>query len=132
MRATGQLLLAQDAVIDLIYTSPLVRAVQTAEILAGAIGLDEPVIVKPEIASPPTIRALVRMVEEVAGHVQGLAVVGHEPTLSAFARALLGGGAAPAGMQKGAVLALSYAREPKTAQFQWWIVPDGPARRDTL
>src|SRR5437870_2544482 len=64
MRATGKLVAEQEGRIDCIYSSPLVRAVQTAEILAGAIGLEEPLSIRPEIASPPTIGRLVRLIDE--------------------------------------------------------------------
>ena len=55
MRETGKLV-RDNAEIDLIYTSPLVRAVQTAEILIDTLGMDEPMFARDVIAHPPALR----------------------------------------------------------------------------
>src|SRR5262249_13449288 len=64
--------------IEAIATSPLVRAVQTAEILADALGLDD-VVVRAELAtdSAEAVEALAR---ELGA---GWALVGHNPSFAA-------------------------------------------------
>jgi len=71
-----------------IWTSPLVRAVQTAEILAGAFDLSESVSVCGELSPGRDPGDLLRVLAE---HKQGspLALVGHEPSLSLVATSLL-------------------------------------------
>jgi phosphohistidine phosphatase len=71
-----------------IYTSPLVRARETAEILAAATGAASPLVTP--LLAPGFARAnLVR--ELVHARIEPLAIVGHEPDLSGFVGWLLGG-----------------------------------------
>jgi phosphohistidine phosphatase len=134
MRSTGRFVAVQPpdrGLIDYIKTSPFVRAVQTAEILAGAIGLDDPVIVTPELAHPPSIRRLVEIATDVPAYVQGVALVGHEPTLSHLFLMLVPEAANYwRGFDKGEVVALAYSRAGKTFGFEWRVAPDGPTLFD--
>lgn len=68
-------------------SSPLVRAAQTAEILAAALLPGEPVAVLGALATGD-VAAIVRFVESWEGP-SPVAFVGHEPTLSAVASSLL-------------------------------------------
>lgn len=72
-----------------IYTSPLVRARETAEILAAATGAPVPVAT-PLLEPGFDRRELAR--ELAHARIEPLAVVGHEPDLSGFVGWLLGGG----------------------------------------
>ena len=130
-QATGSLLAEQDGRIDLIYSSPLVRAIQTAEILALSLGLDEPLIVRPEIASPPSIGTLLRMIAEPSPPCSGLAVVGHEPTLGVLATQILER-PVPLHMKKGAILCVRLDQARGKGTFGWIIVGDGPRRIDDI
>lgn len=70
-----------DERVHLLFTSPLVRAVQTAEILAQAAGIDEVRVLaelRPDTAVGDLLAALATAVE--AG--QGVALVTHEPLVS--------------------------------------------------
>ncbi|AKT43200.1 phosphohistidine phosphatase SixA [Chondromyces crocatus] len=71
-----------------IWTSQLVRAVQTAEILAEAAGLTE-VSVAAELSPGLDPTALIRLLS-LHGDAGPLVLVGHEPLLSALITALLG------------------------------------------
>ncbi|TFG54292.1 MAG: hypothetical protein E4H37_00645 [Gemmatimonadales bacterium] len=78
----------------LILSSPWLRAMQTAEILAEAFPEPvRPVIVpcQPLVGSP-NLRAIARAIERPAADAT-LAFVGHEPWLGQFASALLTGSA---------------------------------------
>ncbi|MEZ4224686.1 MAG: histidine phosphatase family protein [Polyangiaceae bacterium] len=80
-RAVGKRL-AEDAIrFDAILTSPLVRAVQTAELLAQGMGytgtIESYFALAPGL--PPRLVA-----EEAFNHGLEVAVVGHEPTISAL------------------------------------------------
>ena len=83
-----------DIVPTTIFSSPWLRAMQTAEILAQTFH-DEtgPAIVEcPPLATTPNLRAIARAVGKQANQAT-LAFVGHEPWLGQFAAALLTGSA---------------------------------------
>ena len=75
--------------VDAILTSPLLRARQTAEVLAGALPGPPPIIeidiLSPGHDAPTMARALVR-----GHHPARLVLVGHEPGLGELASLLLG------------------------------------------
>jgi phosphohistidine phosphatase len=128
IRKTAALLAKEAPIIDRIHTSPLVRAVQTAEIVADRAGLDEPLLVSPEIANPPSLQALVDLIDGAPIATQGLVIVGHEPTLGALVSRLLN--RPRTGLSKGEVYALIYDRSQKSFELSFRIDPDGPTRVD--
>jgi phosphohistidine phosphatase len=74
---------------DAIWTSPLVRAAQTAEILAAALDHDDEVRACAELApGQDPAEFLRRLTTEPPVGV--LALIGHEPSLSLLATALVG------------------------------------------
>lgn len=77
--------------LDRVWTSPLVRAVQTAEILVSAFDLDTPVVANEGIYHSFQLSALRNMVTTGVHPIGVVAVVGHEPTLSSFTSSLLEG-----------------------------------------
>ena len=88
-RRLGDRLRWHDCVPTLIWTSPLARAVQTAELLAGAMASSVCVESVPALApdgSPREVAAAVR----AQGPGDAVMLVGHEPSLSAIAALLVG------------------------------------------
>lgn len=87
-----------------IFTSPLLRAVQTAEILAERLKHKGPVVVARELSPGFDLRAL-RFLLARAGSPGEAAFVGHEPDQGGIAAALM---SISAGfpLRKGAVVAL--------------------------
>jgi phosphohistidine phosphatase len=111
-----------------IWTSSLVRAVQTAEILAAEIGLEEEILVRPELAPSGDVADLVRLIEAHKG-AGPLAVVGHEPGLSMLARSLLGDVNWP-GIKKSGVVAIRLSpvegeEGRRVASFRFLLQPKG-------
>ncbi len=108
---------------NMILTSPITRAAQTAEIVADELGGPKPKAV-PELstsASPANaLEALakLRLPESVL-------VVGHEPTLSRLASLMLVGSTESAGikLKQGGVIALEFADriEPGAAKLCWMM-----------
>lgn len=100
-----------------IVTSPLVRAVQTAELVAALAPPDGPVTVLPSLATG-NVASISRYIEASGGHGP-LALVGHEPTLSELVVALL---KPPqwGGIEKSAVVAL--ARHGGVWRFEWMFL----------
>lgn len=117
---------AMELKFDVILTSPYVRAHQTAEIVATALGQER------KLRDDPTLQAdrspqefMARLAGKLAEHDRILAV-GHEPFLSSLATLLLGlpGGAALV-MKKGGLCKLVVARiKPRpAAQLEWLLAP---------
>ncbi len=90
---------------SLIWTSPAVRAVQTAELLAGLEGFRGTVEVAPWLSPEGDVPDAVSAASELVG--RRMAVVGHEPLLSVLAGRLLGLRALPCRLPKGAVVAIA-------------------------
>lgn len=74
---------------DVIVTSPLVRAVQTAEILASGLDFRGDLLVNPLLAGAFSRSLLRDILQPLKGCLQ-VAIVGHEPTLGSMAQSLLG------------------------------------------
>jgi phosphohistidine phosphatase len=72
-----------------VWTSPLVRAVQTAELVVAALGADLPVDVLPSLAPGESTRHAIAAIRALPATARVL-VVGHEPSLSAIGAVLLG------------------------------------------
>lgn len=96
---------------QLIWTSPLVRAVQTAEVVASACELLEGVSVAVELSPERDPGDLLRVLASHEGP-SPILLVGHEPSLSLIATSLL---SAPSwgGFRKGAVLAVDWSGSGK-------------------
>lgn len=133
-RKVGTLLAEQDGHIDHIFTSPLVRAVQTTEIVAGCLGLDSSIAARLEVAAPSRIEDITALLDEVDTSAQGVAIVGHEPTMSSLLLHMLGGHGSDRwmGFSPAQVVALSYDRGDCKFAFSWMIAPDGPSIVPTL
>lgn len=87
-----------------IISSPLVRALQTAEIVASVLDPEEPVTVRQEIAPGGELLTLIH--ELVAAQSKSVMIVGHEPALSSLVDQLLGGHAWDKPLQKAMVIGL--------------------------
>ena len=72
-----------------IWTSPLVRAVQTAELVAAGLAAGVPVEVIPALAPGESARAVVAALQIVAAD-SSVMLVGHEPGISGIGALLLG------------------------------------------
>lgn len=112
-----------------IFTSPLLRAVQTAEILAERLKHTGEVVAARELSPGFDLGAL-RALLAGAGNPMEAAFVGHEPDLGTIASALM---SVPGGfpLRKGAVVALEVdGSVPKgTAKFLWAEDDKGTATR---
>jgi len=85
-----------------IFTSPLARALQTAEIVAALAPPDEPVSVRREIAPGGDMEELLR--EQLAKGARRVMLVGHEPDVSTLIARLLPGWSG--GFEKAMVVSL--------------------------
>lgn len=95
----GRLLADYDEAPDVFITSPKVRAAQTAEIVAAALGAD--VIVDERLAGDLDASVLTRILLVHAADRERPCVVGHDPDFSELLGELLG--LPPVPMRKGAI-----------------------------
>jgi phosphohistidine phosphatase len=114
---------------EVIFTSPLLRAVQTAEILAERLKHEGPVVVASELSPGFDERALRSLLADAGGLAEA-AFVGHEPDLGDLAATLL---SLPGGfpLRKGAVVALEVEGSAKrgAGKFLWMEDGKGTATR---
>ena len=106
---------------DAIITSPKLRAAQTAEIVAGHLGV--PVVTDDRLASSldlPTIEAVLRD----AGDPERPVLVGHDPDFSELVAMLTAAAGIP--MRKGALARIELDRplRPGGGTMRWLLPPD--------
>jgi phosphohistidine phosphatase len=110
--------------LDLLASSPLTRALQTAAIVARAYDRPAPALV-PVLAPAQPIEAVAAWLERQRRH-EVVAVVGHEPALSRIVSWLLAGSERSfLELKKGAacLLACEQTIAPGSATLRWSLTP---------
>ncbi len=111
--------------LDLILTSPYVRARDTADILANGFKMKKKIAFSDNLIPPGNFDKLMDEIVE-SYHVDSLAIVGHEPMLSGFVGFLMTGNPnTPLTLKKGGVCLLSAGDFPRArrAALQWLLTP---------
>jgi phosphohistidine phosphatase len=123
MRRVVAGLRALDVKVDVVVTSPLVRAVETAELLAAGLKPVPSLQVLPALAPGGTPAKVAEALAAVEAK-RGLAVVGHEPGLGELAAWLIGA-RTPLRFKKGGVCRIDLSGPPagRTAQIVWFATP---------
>lgn len=105
---------------DAIITSPLVRARETAEIVAGLLGVS--VRTEPRLGEPLDLTTLDAILDDADSPRQPV-LVGHDPDFSEIVSELVG---APIAMRKGALARIDVERplEPGAGDLRWLLPPD--------
>lgn len=129
VRKVANFLDAEGVRLDRVFVSPLVRAVQTAEILTGAVDFTGPLHVWPALAGGTTAQALAAL-DEVEDPETTVALVGHEPLARSMAAHLTGVANYP-GFRTGAVCVATRG-EGATGRFDWAVDPSHPRRVDDV
>jgi phosphohistidine phosphatase len=113
-----------DVALDEIFTSPLVRARQTADLLAAGIEGKPPVKVLDALAPGHTSAAVMAQLAKVAKR-RRIALVGHEPDLGELAAQLIGAGRALP-FRKGGVcrVDLGSLTSKRAASLVWFLPPN--------
>lgn len=114
-RKVGERLRADGIAFDALVTSPLVRAVQTAELVAQGARYGGEIEAVVALGPGGGVR---RAAEELQGRGEAVVAVGHEPSISALA-AHLTGRSSHAALRKGQVLIVEggrvvYSLDPDT------------------
>ena len=76
---------------DRILASPFLRSRQTAEIVAGSLGLRRALEFRDELTPAGDPKALLRFVNRISPRPENLLLVGHEPYLSGLLSLLISG-----------------------------------------
>ncbi len=115
--------------IDVLASSPLTRAIQTAEIVGVAYGGLE-IVVCDELKPGRKPELLMRWLRE-RGKAKVVAVVGHEPGLSRCAGYMLGGAAkSVVEMKKGGACLIKFEGEPAAGRgVMKWLMSGGQLKR---
>jgi phosphohistidine phosphatase len=122
VRRVGQSLARHGARFSLIISSPLVRAVQTAEIVAEMTGYRRAIVVTRALIPDADATAIRELLAE-NGHATSVALVSHEPILSTTCALLLGVDAVPA-LKKSEAIRIRLADDLSAAgRFRWRIDP---------
>jgi phosphohistidine phosphatase len=113
-----------DVTIDEIFTSPLVRARQTAELLARGIEGKPPVKVLDALAPGHTAASVMTHLAKAAKR-RRIALVGHEPELGELAAHLIGAGRALP-FKKGGICRIDVGSlsSKRAASLVWFIPPN--------
>jgi phosphohistidine phosphatase len=107
--------------VDVIVSSPLKRALQTAQFVGTELGYDAKVEVSPALRPEADYAAFQQLVEKYADR-DGLLLVGHNPNLFNFlGRIITGNGGAGVRMRKGSVARIDMDKHPPL--LQWLIDP---------
>lgn len=113
--------------VTLILTSPLVRTVQTAQLLSAAIHHEGPMKAHRSLLPDMPVGTLEPLITDHAG--QNFVLVGHQPSMGALAAHLLGMQSFPKPVNPGTVIALERTAEadgPPVVKFLFYAAPGQP------
>lgn len=117
----GRLLGALGVQPEVIVSSPLKRALQTAQFVGTELGYDAKVEVSPALSLTADFAAFQALLDQYADR-ESVLLVGHNPNLFKFlGRLITGNGGAGVRMRKGAVARIDLVRHP--ALLKWLIDP---------
>jgi phosphohistidine phosphatase len=120
MRREAKTLAALSLGISLIVSSPLIRAVKTAEIVAAALGLKDSLLIDKRLSpgfDPPALREILSDHAEVGA----LMLVGHEPDFGETIAACIGGGRVEC--KKGGLARLDITDPLRPRGALLWLLP---------
>lgn len=112
---------------QLLLTSPLIRAVQTAEIVRREFDISESACRVDERLSPDfDLQKLKAILQDMASQqpdLKSLAIVGHEPSFGVTLSETIGGGSIS--LAKGAIAEVEFSPlpNPEESRLKWLIVP---------
>jgi phosphohistidine phosphatase len=107
--------------VDVIVSSPLKRATQTAQFVGTELGFDGKVEISPALAPGADYHEFQQMLAQF-GDREGVLAVGHNPNLFQFlGRLITGNGGASIRLRKGSVARIDFDSHPP--RLHWLIDP---------
>ena len=123
LRRAGRNLASLGVAFDVILTSPLVRALQTAEILAATHANRPPIAVIDALSPGGAQAGVLTELEKHARKARKIALVGHEPGIGELAGRLIGARRSIT-LKKGAVARIDVTALPSTEPgILRWLLP---------
>jgi len=126
VRAVAQALKSMEPEFDVIFSSPYVRARQTAEIVASAFGVEKRLKLCEHLVPGGSLRRLIEFLNRLAPKPENVLLVGHEPSLSELTSLLVFGEPGCAlTLKKAGVCMMSVSRlQPgRCASLEWLLTP---------
>lgn len=126
MKKSGLGMRALKIKVDLVLASPLVRARQTAELAAEALGMKRKIGVAHSLAPEADPEAMIAELAQKHAARKNILLVGHEPHLGHLASLLLTGTTdLPVAFKKGGLMALKLDSAPckGSATLKWFLTP---------
>lgn len=105
--------------LDKIFTSPLIRAVQTAEIFATELKFKNDVELVNEIRNESTVLSLQKFIKSHSS-LKSLAIVGHEPKMSVLVKSF-SDKKYFTDFSKSGVCLINYDVKNETGKFEWYF-----------
>jgi phosphohistidine phosphatase len=123
-RDMGRTLAAMNVDVDLVISSPLKRATQTASLVANELGYEGKVQLDAALRHDASFEAFRRLLEKHA-KLDAVMMVGHNPTLSEFLSLLISDGASDEAvdLKKGAIAKIDLPGVNKRGTLAWCITP---------
>lgn len=124
VRRVAEALAKMEISFDAIFSSPLVRAQQTAEVLSDEMKAKPKVQLTEHLAPGGSTKELVNLLQHLTDSPQEILLVGHEPDLGQLAGCFLAGGDGVAIVfKKGGVakLAIESLRAGRCATLEWLL-----------
>ena len=119
----GKALAALDTQVEVIISSPLKRAVQTASLIANELAHDRQIVISEALGKNADFKAFQELLRKHSKH-DAIMVVGHNPSLSQFISNVITGNVngRAVDLKKGAAARVEHdGRKP--AVLQWCITP---------
>lgn len=118
----GRALAAMDIQVDLVISSPLKRATQTASLVANEIGHEGKLQIEDGLRPGTTFADFTKLLTKYQRY-DALMIVGHNPNLSEFLSRLISGGTGRGAvdLKKGAVARVETSRQ--NGVLQWCVTP---------
>jgi phosphohistidine phosphatase len=118
----GRALAALDTQVDMVITSPLKRATQTASLVANELGHEGKLQVDDGLRPGATFADFGKLLAKYQRY-EAIMVVGHNPNLSEFLSRMISGGTGRGAvdLRKGAVARVETSRQSGT--LQWCVTP---------
>ncbi|MBK8984105.1 MAG: phosphohistidine phosphatase SixA [Ignavibacteria bacterium] len=107
--------------LEMIYTSPLIRAVQTAEIIAAKAGYTGNIELVNELKSETSFAGAIELIRN-SGSLSSVLFVGHEPKLGILLNSLTGKILANS-FSKSGVSLTEFEPDSDTFRFEWYFEP---------
>ncbi len=121
-QAVGAALQAQKTTFEIIVSSPLVRAVETAELLACQLGFAGGLTISRALTPDSDVESILQNVVAPHRASKSLALVGHQPSMGQLVGSLVG--RSGASLQKGAVVCVDFDVDSQRAKLRWVITPE--------